>query len=105
MPEPVTLSELKAFARIDQDDDDTLVESLGIAAREFVEQATGRDYSSAEATVPEKARLAIKSLAANWYEYREVTVFGDAKPVPLHVRSLLAQLRGGRLEPIEEADA
>lgn len=40
--EPVTLEELKAFARIDTDDDDVLVASLGVAAREFVEIATGR---------------------------------------------------------------
>lgn len=40
--EPVSLDELKAFARVDHDDDDALLTSLGIAAREFVETTTGR---------------------------------------------------------------
>lgn len=40
--EPVTLAELKLFTRVDFDEDDALITSLGIAAREFVEIATGR---------------------------------------------------------------
>lgn len=103
MAEPVTLEELKAFARVDFADDDTLITSLGIAAREFIEQATGRDYSSAEAVVPEKAKIAIQSLACHWYEQREpVTIGASVANVPVHVRSLMAQLRGGVLEPCEE---
>lgn len=99
MPEPVTLSELKAFARVDGNTDDTLVTSLGIAAREFVEQATGQDYSSAEATVPERAKVAIKALAAHYFEHRGDTA---AEP-PAHVRRLVNQLRNW-CEP-EEAEA
>lgn len=68
MTEPVTLTELKEWSRVDTDDGDTLIENLGIAAREYVEQATGRDYSSAEASVSEKAKVAIMGLAAHWYE-------------------------------------
>ena len=102
MAEPVTLEELKAFARVDFADDDTLITSLGIAAREFIEQATGRDYSSAEAVVPEKAKIAIQSLAAHWYEFREPVIASAVTTVPMHVKSLIAQLRGGVLEPCEE---
>lgn len=40
--EPVTLAELKAYCRIDHDDSDDLIESLGTSAREYVEQAIGR---------------------------------------------------------------
>lgn len=106
MAEPVTLEELKAFARVDSADDDTLITSLGIAAREFIEQATGKDYSSAEAVVPEKAKIAIQALACHWYEAREPIVVGaSVARVPLHVRSLIAQLRGGVLEPAEEVTA
>jgi uncharacterized phiE125 gp8 family phage protein len=40
--EPVTLDEVKAFVRIDADDDDDMLGVLIAAAREFVEQQTGR---------------------------------------------------------------
>jgi len=95
MPEPVSLSELKAFARIDDDSDDSLVESLGIAAREYVEQATGRSYQ--DALVPERAKVAIKSLATFWFENR-----GDVSvDPPAHVRRLINQLRTWT-EPADE---
>lgn len=87
MPEPVSLPELKAFARIDDDSDDSLVTSLGIAAREFIEQATGRRYQ--DALVPERAKVAIKSLATFWFENRGDT---NVEP-PAHVRRLVSQLR------------
>ena len=98
MPEPVTLPELKAFARIDGDDEDTIVTSLGIAAREYVEQATGRTYT--EGTAPERAKVAIKSLAVFWYENRGDT---NAAP-PIHVRRLINQLRNWT-EPADEVVA
>ncbi len=40
--EPVTLSEAKAHARVDVDDDDGVITDLITAAREWVEQNTGR---------------------------------------------------------------
>lgn len=92
----VSLEELKAFARIDGDDDDALIESLGIAAREYVEQATGKTFT---APIPERAALAIKALTAHWYEFREPVIASAVTTVPMHVRSLIAQLRGGVLEP------
>lgn len=99
MPEPVTLEELKNFARVSADDDDALIVGLGVSAREFIEQATGRDFSSDGANVPEKARLTIKALVAFWYDFRTPVTEGQVTRVPNHVRSLIAQLRGGRLEP------
>lgn len=43
-PEPVTLAEAKAFARIDCNDDDMLITSLITQAREFAENYTQRKY-------------------------------------------------------------
>ena len=40
--EPVTADEVKAFSRVDFDDDDGTLAVLTAAAREFVEQQTGR---------------------------------------------------------------
>lgn len=96
MPEPVSLSELKNWARVDHEEDDDLIASLGVAAREYVEQATGRTF---DVEVPARARVAIKALAAHFYENR-----GDlpADP-PAHVRRLINQLRNWA-EP-EEAEA
>ena len=45
--EPVTLDEAKAFARIEDDYEDELIETLISAAREFVENATGRSFIAA----------------------------------------------------------
>ena len=45
--EPVTLAELKAWCRVDTSDDDALITGLGIAAREYVEQALGRQLVTA----------------------------------------------------------
>jgi uncharacterized phiE125 gp8 family phage protein len=43
--------------------------------------------------VPEMLKLAVRMLAAHWYENREATSILDLKPVPLAVNSLLANFR------------
>lgn len=96
MAEPVSLSDLKAFARIDTDADDALVESLGTAATAFVVQATGRALTDMD----ERAVVAIKALVATWYEHRESVVMGTASQVPMHVSRLIHQLRNWS-EPVE----
>lgn len=45
--EPVTLTEAKAYAQIEHTDDDTLITSLIVAARELLEQATWRQLVTA----------------------------------------------------------
>jgi uncharacterized phiE125 gp8 family phage protein len=45
--EPVSLAELKAWCRVDASDQDELIGGLGIAAREYVEQALGRQLVTA----------------------------------------------------------
>lgn len=99
MAEPVELSELKAWARVEHDDDDTLLTNLGIAAREFVEQATGKTFTEGEA--PERAGVAIKALVAHWYEFREPAVIGTTAQVPMHVSRIIHQLRDWS-EPADE---
>lgn len=55
---------------------------------------------TAGGTAPESLRLAIKSLAAHWYDNRTPAESADGatRRVPFHVKALLAQARGGRLE-------
>lgn len=45
--EPITLEEAKHFMRILEDDDDTLIESMIIGAREYAENYTNRQLMSA----------------------------------------------------------
>ncbi|MBN7776715.1 phage gp6-like head-tail connector protein [Nitratireductor aquimarinus] len=91
MAEPVTLADLKLFARIDDDAEDALITSLGATAREYIEQATGHTFDE---TAPERAKLAIKSLTAFWYESRTPlgTIPENGPPLPMHVRSLIHQI-------------
>ena len=98
MPEPVTLEELKGWARVDHEEDDDLIEGLGIAAREFIETATGRTLDE---EVPERAKVAIKSLSAFWFENRGDT---DVAP-PAHIRRLIHQLRDWSEPADEEVEA
>jgi uncharacterized phage protein (predicted DNA packaging) len=97
----VTLQELKDFARIDGTDDDALVTSLGVAAQEYIEQATGKTFTD---PMPERAALAIKALVATWYEQRGPVVAREKvegvseisyrpNTAPAHVRALIHQLR------------
>lgn len=90
MAEPVSLVELKTWCRVTGDDDDALLTSLGIAAREFVEVATGKKL---DVDVPERAKVAIKALVSHWYEFREEAVIGQVSRVPSHVSRLIHQLR------------
>jgi uncharacterized phiE125 gp8 family phage protein len=55
---------------------------------------------TAGGSTPESLKLAIKSLAAHWYDNRSPveTADGATRRVPFHVKALLAQARGGRLE-------
>lgn len=50
---------------------------------------------------PQRAKLTIMSLAAFWYDVRlpnASSADGMTRRVPFHVKAMLAQLRGGRLE-------
>lgn len=51
-------------------------------------------YGATSASVPEEARLAIRMLAAHWYENREPVNIGNlTTPLPMSVGSLLWQLK------------
>ena len=95
--EPLTLYDLKLYLRIDHDDDDEHLQDFLIAAREYVETATGLDLKRAAADpepIPRRAAQAIRLLVSHWYEIREPVVVGVVPAqVPFSVSRLINQLR------------
>jgi uncharacterized phage protein (predicted DNA packaging) len=75
------LEEVKHFLRIDFDDDDELLNSLIVAAEEFVRNSTRPDVN----TSSDLYKTALKQLVAHWYEN------GD-KPFPFSLISIIIQL-------------
>lgn len=99
MPLP-SLGDLKLFARVDFDDEDFTLATLLNSASEYVQTATGQDYTE---DAPERACVAIIALATHWYQNRELTSGGD-RVVPFHVRSLIHQLRDWKDPEVAEAE-
>jgi uncharacterized phage protein (predicted DNA packaging) len=96
----ITVPECKAYLRIAYDDDDALIESLIAAAQEWATDYCGHSLETdpddpASAAPPEKFKLAVKFLAAHFYENREVVSMGNTIPreVPFTVTALLSQTR------------
>jgi uncharacterized phage protein (predicted DNA packaging) len=86
---PVGPAELAVFLRIDINSIDTFVaEQTCIAATAYVEQATGRMLTGPDAILDPRARLAVLTLAALYFENRGDT---DAT-IPRHVQALIHQL-------------
>lgn len=70
----ITLEEVKAYARIDTDEDDNLLKLIIEAAIEYLKNATGKEYP----TVDEQGKVIqytqekiyLQLLIAYWYEQR-----------------------------------
>ncbi len=82
----ITLEQFKLYARIDHDDEDSLIENLITAAESAVEDMTGK--------VPpygcdELYDTAILQMAAHWYENRTPTNSGRVNNVPFTLQTLL----------------
>ena len=92
MPELVTLDEVKAFLRVDGTDDDTTLAILIAAAAEAV---TGlADAWDGTGETPERLKLAVLMLVADWFDNREaVTVGKIATTVPHGVQWLTSPYR------------
>lgn len=70
----LTLEEVKQYARIDIDEDDPLLETLIVAAEEYLKNATGREYpetgSDGEPVNYVLEKIYLQLLIAYWYEKR-----------------------------------
>lgn len=73
----ITLEEVKSYARIDIDDDNTLLQMFITAAEEYLKNATGKEYPSTD--LEEKTidyvleKIYLQLLIAYWYEKRTPT--------------------------------
>lgn len=68
----LTLQETKEFLRIDGDDEDTLISSLIVTAKDLTEDVMRRKLSDFE-ELPETVRQAMLILVATLYEERQVS--------------------------------
>lgn len=98
----VTLEEIKAYARIDIDDDDPLLETLITAAVEYLKNATGKEYPETDKNGKkinyELEKIYIKLLVSYWYEQRspvltKASKFEVGEEFSFITRSLMLQLQ------------
>lgn len=70
----IELQEVKDYLRVDIEEDDLLLETLIIAAVEYLKNATGKEYPATDeegnAVNYELEKIYLKLLIAYWYENR-----------------------------------
>ena len=101
----LTLGEVKNHLRVDLDDDDALIENLIIAAQQYLENATGKEYTEKDSDGKEidysLEKVYLNLLIAYWYENRGATSTNKASAAngfapdefTYATRSLLLQLQ------------
>ena len=70
----LSLEEVKNYARIDIDEDDPLLETMIVAAEEYLKNATGKEYPEVDEDGTkinyELEKIYLQLLVAHWYEQR-----------------------------------
>lgn len=92
----ITLKEVKEYARIDIDEDDPLLETLIIAAEDYLKNATGKEYPEADENGSRinyaLEKIYLQLLIAYWYEKR-TPAGGAGEDFSFMTRSLMLQLQ------------
>lgn len=92
----VTIDDLKAVLYLDGNNEDALLQSYIDAANQFIIGAVGDEvpdfWSDSKVTVLHD--LAVKSLAASYYQYRLNLSDVQVYQIDMTVNSILGQLRG-----------
>ena len=85
----MTLEELKLFLRVDDNEEDTLIQALQIASEEYLTNAgITKDYSK------QLYKLAIQILVGHWYENRHIDNYGkDVSKIAYTLDVILMQLK------------
>lgn len=92
----VTIDDLKAVLYLDGDDEDALLQSYIGAADQFVIGAVGDEVPAFwnDSKVTALHDLAVKSLAATYYQYRLSMADTQTYQIDMTLNSILGQLRG-----------
>lgn len=92
----VTIDDLKAVLYLDGNDEDALLQSYIDAADQFVIGAVGDEVPAFwdDSKVIMLHDLAVKSLAATYYQYRLSMSDTQTYQIDMTVNSILGQLRG-----------
>ena len=91
----VSVDDVKNVLYLDGDADNGLIQGYLDAAKQFVMGAVGGDDSFCEqADVQPLFDVAVKSLAATYYQYRLSLSDTQTYPIDLTVNSIIGQLRG-----------
>lgn len=101
------VQDVKNILYLDGDDDDELLNSYVIAANSFVHNAVGKDTNGFynDSQVKALVDLAIKSLAATYFQNRLALSDTQTYPIDLTVNSVIGQLRGMRNTFEEKSDS
>ena len=84
----ISLEEAKTYLRVDNSEEDDLIENLIEAAKVYLENATGNTFDSSNYL----ARLFCLTLVTDWYESRGLVVGKVGEGIRPVINSLLAQL-------------
>jgi uncharacterized phage protein (predicted DNA packaging) len=95
----MTLSDVKAYLRVDHDEDDNSIRDLLTAAETYLRRLCQPwvDDSSDEIILdelPVDFQMAVKLLVAHWYDTRRVTDHKHHAEIPFSVSALIANFRG-----------
>lgn len=92
----VSVDDVKRVLYLDGDEDNPLIQNYLDAALQFVKGAVGQEYPDfwADPQVVPLADMAVKSLAATYYQYRLSLSDTQTFSVDLTVNSIIGQLRG-----------
>ena len=85
----VSLDAVKAYARVDGDEEDALLESLTNAAEEYLTNA-GIDPGLAP---PALYQLAVCGIVLHWYEQRNIATGAAPTDFPVGIRLTINQLK------------
>lgn len=85
----MNFEEIKLFLRIDDIEEDTLIQGLQLAAEEYLKNAgINKDYTK------ELYKLSIKILVSHWYENRAVeSVVKNVSKVAFSLDNIITQLK------------
>lgn len=101
------VQDVKNILYLDGNDDDQLLNSYVIAADSFVHNAVGKDVNGFynDSQVKALVDLAVKSLAATYFQNRLALSDTQTFPIDLTVNSIIGQLRGMRNTFEEKSDS